>query len=906
MSTSSITELLPPTVDTSDQDGALVTTLSGSWRNLYNGSEEFVNMDCCWDTRNAGGAYVQEFSHHGESEMESDTVKMPRSVFFPLSGRIMNGLRYRVRGVYEGPARYTDFWMSPAIRVSAPPQPKIEIEPVSDGSDYEVTVIVESGTHGDPATVSEQYDIVLVARWATSSGQQRTETRISDALADSLTETFDISAIESGLGHDDYIEFTAEAYARGIGGTSVVASASHVFAQPPKPAIDGISVEGDLVCVRITTNRSSHHPVESTSIERTTSSARSARELSDMSGVSWTEVGKVDGGDCAGLTDNVTDAMPAAGMRTYYRVKVTAGKYSRYSTPVDMGIYQPLPEYVPGCAFVFGATSGDDGESALIDVAWKSDSVINGVTDADMNAYKGTTRLSWSDFEHAWQSTEKPSECDFDWKDSPARPVPDMGQGTGYVNTGSIWITGLDEGVPVYVRARRVMKGSGDEKLGELSNEMRVVPVSTPEWAILKAPAFALRGCPISLSWTFEGEREQTAWAVILDEPRMVVAGGNDASGHCVVHDVAFDSMDSVSLYVIMTTGGGWVASDVVTVRIVDVPTLEVLCLSRITSMPFAVIAGASGGAGVALSVTSRGIVYETPIGMAEQYAGDVVWSGEGTGHVVVEDARLVNGCTYDVTARATDADTGLCSMADPLTFTVDWAHRAPLPIASVTVDDDGLSANIAILEPQGALDTDTCEIYRQTPDGNVLIASGISFGSTVKDRFAPFSYANAPVGTAYRVACRTLEGDAMWVDVEYELFASDMVIDFGQRRLLLPYDIEDADDFKKRFERHHHMDGSTHGAWDSGVDRDASISTKVMRLAEAEQRRLVRDLAHHDGPAFVRLPNGVAFEANVDVHMSESPESGVMSVALDCEEFDLTDDFMPTARDIDGGGNVD
>ncbi|MBP3884909.1 MAG: hypothetical protein J6D54_08250, partial [Olsenella sp.] len=55
---------------------------------------------------------------------------------------------------------------------------------------------------------------------------------------------------------------------------------------------------------------------------------------------------------------------------------------------------------------------------------------------------------------------------------------------------------------------------------------------------------------------------------------------------------------------------------------------------------------------------------------------------------------------------------------------------------------------------------------------------------------------------------------------------------------------------------------------------------------ADAEVARRVRMLAQHVGPCFVRLPNGCAFEADVQVtDLSEGHASSAIAVALDVTE---------------------
>lgn len=113
------------------------------------------------------------------------------------------------------------------------------------------------------------------------------------------------------------------------------------------------------------------------------------------------------------------------------------------------------------------------------------------------------------------------------------------------------------------------------------------------------------------------------------------------------------------------------------------------------------------------------------------------------------------------------------------------------------------------------------------------------------------------------------------------------MRIDFGNEYVELPYNVDVSDGFEKDFEaRHHYGGGRPEGYWNEGVSRHSSLSTDLIRVADAEVARRVRMLAQHVGPCFVRLPNGCAFEADVQVtDLSEGHASSAIAVALDVTE---------------------
>ena len=211
------------------------------------------------------------------------------------------------------------------------------------------------------------------------------------------------------------------------------------------------------------------------------------------------------------------------------------------------------------------------------------------------------------------------------------------------------------------------------------------------------------------------------------------------------------------------------------------------------------------------------------------------------------------------------------------------------------------MQASIAVTAPDGTADGDTCEVYRVTPDGAALIASGVKFGSKLVDRFAPFASAASDVSMAYRVCTRTGYGTCAWRDVAYGLVGESLRFDWDGKHLELPYSLGISEAFSKDFEGRKHMDGSIGGYWEKGVERKADVSTEIMRFESGEQEELIRDLARYAGAVFVRTPGGLAFDANVEVSkVEESCEKGVIGVSLDISEIDLTDLHKVASADIE------
>lgn len=189
-------------------------------------------------------------------------------------------------------------------------------------------------------------------------------------------------------------------------------------------------------------------------------------------------------------------------------------------------------------------------------------------------------------------------------------------------------------------------------------------------------------------------------------------------------------------------------------------------------------------------------------------------------------------------------------------------------------------------------IEGDLYDVYRVTPDGPYLIASGCALDDEVTDPYSPFGGSEK----GYRVASRTVDGDVDWSDYEYDLPGRGMRIDFGDDYVELPYNVAWSDSYSKDFEARSHIGESrAQGYWNDSITRRASMSTDLIKIAEQEKAAKLRKLAQYPHPCFVRMSDGCAYEANVDVGISPRYRSLAIGVSLDVTEIGLTDEFRGT-----------
>lgn len=256
---------------------------------------------------------------------------------------------------------------------------------------------------------------------------------------------------------------------------------------------------------------------------------------------------------------------------------------------------------------------------------------------------------------------------------------------------------------------------------------------------------------------------------------------------------------------------------------------------------------------------------------------------------------------------------TRVCASAQ---FDVSWSHQAvAMPLYT---GKGGIPASKCIMPPKltksgveftlpklwpGAAANDTIDMYRVTPDGAYLVKSGLSQGTVVTDTMPMYSnYATC----RYRFATRTFNGDVEWVDVPSGMSGHAVRFDWGTdeaelhggySHLELPYNLTWSDQWTKQTRIQLHMDGTYSGYWRGGVDRKNSLSAVLLKFDEREQIERLKALAKHEGPVYVRLPDGCAFCANVEVSNLDNTYNGLLqNVSITAQEITMIPQFSTEA----------
>lgn len=797
--------------------------------------------------------------------------------------------------------------------------------------DYKIARRYFNPKADDDKTPCEIYDTVFTIyrqdNIPNSGYSKRKVFRTTDAIpndGEEFTNSLTIDRAFLSIGYNQWLRFTIEAYNRGIWGDGPKSESVFLYAWPQRAVITGISLSSTsnttgIITVRCKTPYDENKRTTRAKLQRLKNADPDLTADEVMSDdYDWTDVtGMVEIDEenqeatwSNGFVDSVASARPSGpNKRTWYRVvtenDIFYGDNCVKSRPFECVQLYREQTATDDVVFIESLDTNEDATAIKMLLGWRNSVDSTGI------------EVSWSEHEDAWESSEQPNTAEVTWEDA-------TNQGS-HDKSAHFTIYGVEQGQKVYIKARWYFEQDGEiSNYGSYataqSDNFPFIPATPPTDVRLSAPAFAPKGSDVGLTWTFQADAPQTAWVVYLVDGnnRTAVASGDDAYGACTVPSSMLPT-DEATLVVAMTTGSSWAESEPQTIRFADAPTIGAVVPSTgtddelpiILAQPLSVYCSSDTGDDyLRVRVVSRGITVQKPDGAVYQLPGDVVfdayvapeWGEASDGYYTVVSLptglEIYDVGLYDIEVTGVNQVTGLKSDTQTTTARVRWYHQAHQPgdASTVTAYPDDRVCVITPAAPDNAADTDVFDLYRVTPDGAYLIASDLPFGSSVSDRYAPFG--RGPL--LYRICTRTSDGDISWRDVEYEMKCVKLRFDWGEQHLELPYNLVRNESWAKDFERRKHLDGNVGGGWNPAVDHDGSISTDLVRFESSEEQALVRNLANHAGPVFVRLPNGLASQANVDVNsFDESYQSGALAASFSANFISLTDEFKVATSEI-------
>ena len=794
-----------------------------------------------------------------------------RRSFYPLTSVKLDGIRLKVIGVGQF---VKDAEQVATYKFGLPRKPEISWDYDTANGTVEVTISTNAG-----ADSNERYDTMYMVEVTKGDGQPVTLQAWKSSTATTITQSFETSEYTTGLADGQQAVFTAKAYARGIAGDNPssdrAVTGSRAIAIPSATTIQSVTP---------TTKRPTGVITVTLAVGNDTSHIKLQRRHGEAG--SWEDVdGAEDNGTAKTLYDSVGMAEPVDGEYLYYRIVATRDNFTTVGEPFRaVELYTPEGTAPSTTVGIVSLDMSDDGSGAKIVVGWTETSI------------GASTEVTWSTDPQAWESNQPPTSFDVKWKDASS-------QSQDWENTTTLYVRGLSAGETYYFKARRTYDDGTYSSYAASSN---VTPENETGSVSLTAPSSVVKGQPFIVYWTYDGELPQTEWHVHpADNPNVALASGRDSMGSATIQPDRYDG-DVVSLYVSVGVGGELTDSNIVNVRVLEVPTCEVSCDATCEAQPFSFsVTTDTPTCTVGYKVISSGIVIEEPDGTDVQLEGDVVmtdyvtpeWEAEGgeyVAEVTMPQARLVEGAEYRIEAFVTDVMSGLSSQPAETSFDVLWDHQAAEPdgcVALTPIEADR-AVLVALTAPDGASEGDLYDLYRGSVEGFALIREGLPLDCSVLDRYASFGEQ-----VAYRVRLRTADGDSAWVEQEYDMQVDRMRLDWAGGFGELAHSLHFADAYAKDFEARKHMDGSIGGAYGGSISRTGTYSAKSIKGYELSG---MEGLGRHAGLAYCRTPDGRAFACNADVSRDTDNTSMLESWSLTLTEVSLTRDFTPSDDDVE------
>lgn len=498
-------------------------------------------------------------------------------------------------------------------------------------------------------------------------------------------------------------------------------------------------------------------------------------------------------------------------------------------------------------------------------------------------------QLSWTDHNDAWESTDEPEIY------SITKPK------------ATKWnISGLELGKKWYI-AVRLVSGNPEEENAIYSpwSDMRdIILSSVPNVPSLNLSARVItEGEEITASWDFvSNDGTGQISAEIKDEDDNLIAHTETQKEVVIDTDaLGWSQGETHSLSVRVTSESNRTTDWSNPVSIVIAEALDcsisdtsleadneiinvdgnvtVRYFNSLTEMPLTVeLSGVNSNITATLTIERTADYHmdrpdETRF---DGYEGEIVYLTEQNTNddIIINQEDLIglmdDGAPYRV--YVTFKDVYGQSMSDSVDFEVHWDHQAIVPEASVEMDEENLIAKLTPIAPTGTLTGDTCDIYRLSADRPELIVKDATFGTQYVDPYPAIGEFGG-----HRFVFKTANGDYIttenniaWTDTGLEdgdiLESEKAIIDFDGNQLLLYYNVDVGHQWDKDFQQTKYLGGSIQGDWNAGVSRSGSISATMITLTDAEQIRMMRELAVYTGVCHVRTTDGSSYTADVQV----------------------------------------
>lgn len=919
-----------------------------------------TSLDITWKLGIKSKKDPKEVYHKSNEQLKKHTINLDnikigkttytRDSFYPVnSKRILENVTVSVRGVNEkgnGKAQ------SETLNFKPPKAPTIGAFTFNTETGTVSTTISTNAGEGLAERYDTYYEVEIYntrtkKRWINNSNRTTQST--------SKTVSYDVADYQQ-LSYGQFVQITVRAYARGFAGNSELVKKQYVVSYPAQATIGKVNAKGEKCTVFLTTGHTSAHPVDSVKLEYLADVEYAKAERIPAS-AAWTSTNIVDNKDCTALSIPVGDLIPERGNHTWVRVKSWHAnedvlyRYSNYMEVTDL--FEEAPTAADDEIKILSTVAGSDGRSVVVLLGWnvdgQDDSTGTELTwSEEQDTWKSTEEpdeflFSWSDGALTYDNVT--------YLDSATITIKGLQEATlyyikarRYLEDDTITYSNYSEDscstsetpesvvaiserfVPIgsALPIRWTFSGYSLQTSWQIVNDGYDVYALTEDQSIVSEKEYYSRsGAGTSADpYVYEivanpQEEDIASYYEIVIQNGAVIVDGEGSVGFANVPAerlLKFSENNNVTFRVLVSTGGDPVVSEPHMVTVVEPPVLTVDVDDTLTEQPFGFDVTVSELSDLIIIITSNGISGQMPQGVIRQAEGDTVYSdvylpdweeSQGAFTATVEAPTgldFLDTGDYTLSVVAVDRTTGLKSEEFVSEFTVDWTNKAVDIDDAVTLtvidttDEDGdhtQAVQIDLTPPIGSNETDVYDIYRMDVEHPTLIGEGFPLTYTAVDEYAPFGDS---LSLFYRIALRTEDGDVSFDDIEYVAQCKNMRFDWQGGVLELPYGLTMGDSFKKDSVIRQHMDGTSDGYWNTNIERKSSLHSDIIKIIQPRDIERARLLARYAGPVFVRLPDGSAYEADVQVTDLSKKNDAVVSIALDATEIGLTTEFsLPT-----------
>ena len=889
------------------------------------------------------------------------TVTYTRDSFYPLnSDRKLYGVIVQVKPTNDKgkgkPAR--------ASRKFGKPR-KPTLSPLSFNTETGIistTVETNAGTD-----YYERYDTrytMTVTNPFQNSGKAK-NTSDSSSTKTSFTMSYDASDYQR-LSYSQYIKVEAKAFARGYAGDSATVTRTEYISYPAQAVITDVLVEGrdstSKCTIKIDPKSTKEHPVDKVRLQIAADVTYDSAD--DIPANEWEDTEIVDNKNCTALSIATSELIPSRGNHTFVRVvtyHLHEGVLYRYSKPYKVTKLEV--KSAPSASIdvdIIDAHAGEDGKSATVLLGWNKDGLddftgteISWATSED--TWKSTEepnshRFTWSDGQYPKTGTKQ-------YNDSAEILVKGLNEGETYYIKARRYLEADNEQYSDYTASAIVTTNEKPESIG--ASCQRYIADGEP------LPIYwTLAGNGIQTEWRIERLTNGVADGTVIAEGKGSVGASQISAER--LKELSVDNSVSFRVGASTGSGFVWSETHTVSIIEKPTLSLTApSTMTSQMEQPYTFVAQSNALCDLIVIITSQGVSGQFPEGVLMQASGDTVhsdiyrpaWENGSASITIPSGLNFWDNGEYTLSVVAVDRTTGLRTEPVTKSFVVNWTNQAVSPVqlsyaitsdttvvedeayyelvdgeyilvtpeggenphtegwctqsqtSYVTltvideVDADGdhtQAVQIDLTPPQGSSETDVYDIYRMDIENPTLIGQGFPLTYTAVDEYAPFG---KDVELKYRIALRTIDGDVEFSDITYTADCENIRFDWSGGSLELPYGNSVGDSFSKDTQIRKHMNGVSNGYWNQGVERKSSLSSSIIKIVQPRDIERARLLARYAGPVFVRLPNGSAFEADVQVTDLSIKNEAVTAVAFDATEIGLTNEFsLPTPFTLEEG----